>query len=374
MATLNVRSFTALVQAQAAAIQARASVLVDFTIGSILRSVVESNAGVGLWLQGLVLQVLLLTRAATSKGADLDTWVQDFGMTRLAAAASAGQVTFARFSTGISSLIPVGAQVQTADGTQNFTVIADSTKPAYSAAQNGYVLPIGVSSLAVPVKANTPSAASNVQAGSVTVMRTAISGVDTVTNASAMSGGGDAEADAALRTRFVAYLLSLSKGTKQAVCYAVTSVQAGLSYTLTENYDYAGNMRTGYFYVVVDDGSGAPAASIINAVYTAVDAVRPLGVMFAVFAPTTLTAEVAATVTTGQGYDHNAVVAQVGVALTAYINGLGLGARLDFYRLAAVIYGVSGVTDVTGLSLNGGTSDLIATTQQVIKPGAVTVS
>ncbi|MGT3569124.1 baseplate J/gp47 family protein, partial [Klebsiella pneumoniae] len=58
MASLNIKSFATLVRDQATAIQAKASSLIDFTIGSILRSVAESNAGVALWLESLVLQVL----------------------------------------------------------------------------------------------------------------------------------------------------------------------------------------------------------------------------------------------------------------------------------------------------------------------------
>lgn len=50
MASLNTRSFSELVSEQVTAIQARAEKLLDFSIGSILRSLAESNAGVAMWL------------------------------------------------------------------------------------------------------------------------------------------------------------------------------------------------------------------------------------------------------------------------------------------------------------------------------------
>ncbi|MFX8028091.1 baseplate J/gp47 family protein, partial [Acinetobacter baumannii] len=107
-------------------------VLVDLTVGSVLRAIVEANAAVVVWLEGLLLQVLAITRAATSSGADLDSWVADFGVTRLPAVAATGIVTFSRFTTTQQVLVPVGATVQTADGTQQFTVTIDTTNPAYN--------------------------------------------------------------------------------------------------------------------------------------------------------------------------------------------------------------------------------------------------
>ena len=86
----------------------------------------------------------------------------------------------------------------------------------------------------------------NVLANSITSTNTGISGVDIVTNASAFTNGIDAETDAAFRIRFVAYLLSLSKDTKAAIGSAINNVQQGLSYTLTENYQYR-NLLPGLF-------------------------------------------------------------------------------------------------------------------------------
>jgi hypothetical protein len=60
MATLNIKTFATIVRDQATAIQAKATALVDFTTGSILLAVSQSNAAVVLWLQSLVLQVLRL--------------------------------------------------------------------------------------------------------------------------------------------------------------------------------------------------------------------------------------------------------------------------------------------------------------------------
>ncbi|WP_241754452.1 hypothetical protein [Cupriavidus basilensis] len=70
---ISTKDFTTLVRESVTAIQGYASVLLDLTIGSILRAAVEANAAVTVWLESLIMQVLAITRAATSSGADLDS-------------------------------------------------------------------------------------------------------------------------------------------------------------------------------------------------------------------------------------------------------------------------------------------------------------
>lgn len=375
MATLNTRDFPTLVENMAAAAQGAARQVLDFTIGSILRAIVEFVAGVALFLQSLVLQVLTLTRASTSQGPDLDSWMADYGLTRLPAVAATGTVTFSRFTPTLQAIVPVGAELITADGSESFAVTLDTTNSAYSAALGGYVLAAGSASLSVPIAAHSPGSAGNVVAGAISLIGTAIPGVDTVANAAAFTNGLDAESDAALRLRFVAYMASLSKATKGAVGYALMSLQQGLEYTICENADYNGTVDMGFFYVVIDDGSGHPSSSLLASGSAAIDAVRPIGSRFAVFAPIVLTANVSLTIVTAAGYDHPTAVGLVGTALVNYIDGLPLGSSLPYTRLAQVAYDASpGVIDVSAMLLNGGTSDLVATNQDVIKAGTVTVS
>ena len=120
---LQLQTFTALVQNMAASVQSAASQLLDLTVGSTLRAVLEANASIALWMQWLILQVLQTTRAATSSGADLDSWMADLSLIRLPAATASGHVTFSRFTATASAFVPVGALVRTADGAQTFAAL-----------------------------------------------------------------------------------------------------------------------------------------------------------------------------------------------------------------------------------------------------------
>ncbi len=240
MASLPTQSFTTIVTNMIAGIQGRSSKLVNFAIGSTLRAIAEGFAGLYLWFQSMVLLVLQASRLSTSRGVDVDTFTADFmepiGISngvpspRIGAQAASGQVTFARYTAAPTTcFIPAAAAVsgagvitnagvnnaatvQTNDGQSTFVVVADPTFATYSPALGGYVLPSSISSIIVPVLARTPGAAGNAVAGSVTVITSPITGIDTVANVAAFINGVDQERDSALKTRFAAYILGLSRG------------------------------------------------------------------------------------------------------------------------------------------------------------------
>lgn len=372
---LSLQSFTTLVQNMAASVQAAASDLIDLSVGSTLRAVLEANASVGLWMQWLILQVLQTTRAATSTGGDLDTWMADMSLSRLPALAASGSVTFSRYSPVGTALVPAGTLVRTADGTQTFAVTSDPTNSAWTGASSGYTLAPGIASLSVPVIAQTWGTSGNVQANAISQLVTAIPGVDVVTNGAPMTNGLDAETDAALRARFQNYVQSRSRATPAAVGYAVSSIQQGLNYTLQENVDTTGASRMGSFVVTVDDGSGYPSASLLATVGSAVDAVRPVGSIFAVQPPSVVIANVSLLIAVAPAVAKPPVDAAVAQAIAAYLNELIIGAPLPLTKLAQLAYSASpAVANVSSIAINAMTQDLTPSISGVIKAGIVAVS
>ena len=372
---LALQNFTTLVQNMAAAVKAAAAQALDLTVGSALRAVLEANASVALWMQWLILQVLQTTRAATSTGADLDSWMADMTLARLPAVAAVGTVTFSRLTPSATAFLPVGALVRSADGSQTFAVTADPTNSAWSAAAGGYSLAAGLAALTVPVTAEVAGSAGNMQSGAISLMVTAIPGIDAVTNPAPMQNGLDAESDAALRSRFQNFIQSRSRATPLAVGYAVSSIQQGLSYALQENIDTAGNPRIGNFVVTIDDGSGYPSASLLATAAAAVEAVRPVGSTFAVQPPIVVPANLNVLLTVPSGATKPPIVAMVATALQAYINALPIGAPLPLTKVAQVAYAAHpAVVNVGALSINGGTADLTPPASGVIKAGVIAVS
>ncbi len=372
---LQLQNFSTLVSNAAASVQGSARQLLDLTVGSTLRAILEANAALALWLQWLIVQVLATTRAATSNGTDLDSFVADFSVTRLPASQAAGQATFSRFTSTLQALIQPGTTLRTSDGSQTFTVTVNTTNPAWNVAQSGYILGAGISNVTVPISAVTAGSAGNVQAGAISLLASAVPGVDLVTNAAPLAGGLDPEADTALRIRFGSFLSSLARSTPLAIGYAIQSVQQGLSYTLQENVSPDGSLRMGSFVVTVDDGSGSPASALLARVATAVDAFRPIGSLYTVQPPSVIIANVSLAIATPSGANHATTAANVVLALTSVINTLPIGASLPWSRLTQIAYAADpNVINVTAVLLNLGTSDLSPLPNGLIKTGTVQVN
>lgn len=382
---LNTRTFTQLLEGIAAAVQGRSSGLVDFSVGSIVRAVAEAFTGTVLWLQAQLLALLATTRAETSNAGDLDTFVADFGaaptaddetlIQRLGAATARGAVTFGRLTTTGQVVVPVGATVATQDGAQTYAVDLDTTNPAYNAGLGGYAMAIGVASLTVKVTAITAGAAANAVVGAINTITSAIPGVDSVTNALAFTTGAEAETDAQFRVRFRKFIAALRKATPLALSFAIESLQRGVTCKPVEHVDHAGAAKVGYFYFLVDDGTGVPSSELLTAAGAAVDASHAAGIEFAVYAPSVVSIDVVADVVVVDGASAAQVIADVQLALAGFLNTLPIGQTVYWSRVWQVIHDASAdVKEVATLTVEGAAVDVTMTVNQVAKAGTLAIS
>jgi uncharacterized phage protein gp47/JayE len=384
MAEVTTKTFTQLLQGLAAAVQGRAAGLVDFTVGSIARATAEAFAGVVLWIQGLILLLLATTRAATSNGADLDSFVADFGaaptaddetlIERLGAAPALGSVTFSRLTTTGQVFVPVGATVATQDGSQSYVVLLDLTNGHYDSGLGGYTMNAGIGSVVVKVQALTAGAASNAAIGAINTITSPIPGVDGVTNAAVLASGADAETDADFRARFRSFIGALRRGTPDALVYAITSLQRGLTAKAVEGAERDGTPRKGFTYLIVDDGTGAPTSELLMAASAAVDAYHAAGTEFAVYAPDIVSIAVSATLVISSGGNAAQAQADAVAALTAFLNTLPIGQGVFWSRIWQVLHDSSeDIEEVTNLSLNGAGVDIAVNVHSVAKAGVLTL-
>jgi uncharacterized phage protein gp47/JayE len=358
---LNILTISQLVQNILNTIQSKVNKVLDFTIGSIFVALAEAQGQTAMWLQSLILQVLAWTRAQTSTGSALDLWLAQFNFTRLPGVAASNSVTFGANTAPTSPVpIPIGTTVQTPAGIRFITTAAAT-------------LATGQTSVSVPVSAVLSGTTGNVNANTITQFVTAVPGIDTVTNPTAFTNGVNPESDAAVRSRFVTYFASIQKGTKLAVTAAVLGVQQGLTYKLVEFQTKAGVAQVAYFYVVVNDGTGNPSSTLLQTIYNAIDAVKAAGIQFNVYGPTAVTVNIGMTVSIAAGYQFSAVQSAIETAIDQVIAALPIGGTLYWSQLYAIAYGVPGVVEVTGMTVNSGTSDIAAGNNGVIVPGTYSV-
>lgn len=379
---LPILSFQQLVDNQVAAMQASATVVLDFSIGSILLAICESNAGNGLWLESTAEYLLAVTRLTTSTGNDVDTFVQQFGLTRNPAIPASGYVTLSRYTPTLPATINVGSLVSSLANGISYAIQPDTTNPYYNPSQSAFILPAGISSTSVPVVATTAGSIGNVLANQITTIQSVITNIDTVTNPDAFTNGQDQESDAALKIRFVLYLNSLSKATLPAIEAAVASVPGVERYVVVENVDILDNPQLGFFYVVIDDGTGHASSDLQSDVYNVVYITRGLTIQFAIYGPIATDVNVTAHVFTDHSLEDSQVQAAVVASLQTYISGVGFDGTIPYSEIPRIIYDTnlslsgtafSPITNVTSWLLDGGTSDVTFTGQEIPVPGTITV-
>ncbi|GAC87911.1 hypothetical protein Gbth_015_035 [Gluconobacter thailandicus F149-1 = NBRC 100600] len=374
--SLSLRSFATTVSTAVVTAQSSCTQLLDVSVGSPVRALMESVGGIGLWLQYLVLQTLLRTRLATCTAEDCDSFVQDFGMSRLPGTFSTGMVTMSSFSPSQQSAVVVpGTIVRTVSGL-SFSVVKDSTLAVWSETAGGYVRAAGVQNISVPVRCQTAGAIGNVPIGAICLMGTAISGIDTVTNPAAFLNGSDQETDAELRARFPLWLAAKASASRAAVGNAVLGVQTGLSYSLRDGLAVDDTARSGYFTVVLNDGSGVPSDQLLTQVYDTVDEVRALGVAFGVRAPSLLVLNVSMTVVVPASVGTQQAITAIQDAITQDIAGRTVGSGYAYSRLSYLAYVGAGVTvtSVLDVRLNGSQLDIPANGDQALTVGSIQIS
>lgn len=366
--SLPLQDFSTLVNTQIASIEAESKALVDFSVGSILRALVESNAGIALWLEAVATQLLAVTRLSTSTGTDIDSFIADFGLTRIPAKAATGQITLSRATPLIVGNIPVGSIVSSSLVSQNYVVGIDTSNIYYNATQGAYIVPVGVSSTIVPVTAVSAGVSGNVPANYIDTINSIMIGIDTVTNAAPIANGANQESDAAVRARFVLYLQSLSKATKAALQAAILSVSGVTRFNLVENKDIiTAAEHLGYFFAVIDDGSGSPSPQLLQSVSSALDATRAFTVAYGVFSPSDINITISVNLKVNASASQTSVRNNVTTAINSYLEASGFGAFLPYTRLLEVIYDAdSNIINAHNLLVNGSTADITALNNQVM--------
>lgn len=370
---LNVQTFKNFVDTMTSTLSNSTAKVTNLRSGSVALAIIQAVAANALSLQQMLVSVYNTCRLATSTGADVDSFVGDWGMTRLPAGASDGLVTITRQLTTNELTVAPGGICQTPTSGIQFQLIADATGLAnWDSVRQVYFFPPGVNSISARVQAVVAGSAGNVSANTITQMVSGFVGVNSISNPANFVNGSDQETDGALKLRFVKFVSSLATADLSAIEAAIESVQPNSSYQIIEYKHFDGTAWAAGFTIVADDGTGNASLTFINGITTAVEAVRAAGAEFAVQKPTNVPINVAVTISTASPSALVATQNAVTQALTKYVNTLGVGNTVSYVLLANVIQTTSGVLAYSGLTVNGGTTDIAITQTQLAQIGTVT--
>lgn len=236
--------------------------LTDVTDSSGLKSLIQAFAR---QLDELYYQASLLRLAFSldnATGLDLDARAAEMSArARLGATAATGTVIFSRPGTAGDVVIPQNTQVQTSDGTAFRTteqVILSQSDPA---SLPGHA--VGQDSPSVPIVATSGGAQGNVAAGAITTLGGTLSGINTVTNVAATTGGQDQESDDAYRAYLYGYVQSLPRATSQSIVSAVLGQTDSVSgRTVLFASALEDPTTPGQATLLIDDGSGDAVTTV----------------------------------------------------------------------------------------------------------------
>lgn len=349
--------------------------------GDPLLAVFEAHVLGGLlFVQSQAVAIDKLTRAQTSVGADLDSWMAQFGFTRLPPTKASGTVTFSLRNVSQTNIeLKAGTIIQTSDAKIKYQVIGDTNKPTWSPALNAYVLNAGQLQLQAEVEAVSAGSASNVQVGALSQILSANTGLNFVTNTANISNGRDAETDAKFFDRWILEFNAVNKRTTPAgVLSTILNTPGVAEAKLVENEDVDGNPRPGYGYAVIDDGSGDPNPTLLTEVTNNVNAQsRGWTVQFLAVGPVLEEVDI----TLAAKLDPNArdsagilipaatILYNVAIAIINYVNSLPIGETLYLLNLSYVARSVPGVLAVQpgSVTIDGETEDYTVTNKTVIR-------
>lgn len=299
-------------------------------------------------------RVLRLGFAATSSGVYLDRRADEHGVTRRSAAKAKGEVTVTG-SAGAN--VPKG------------TVFATGAGIRYSTSASGVLSAEGRT--VVGVEAERAGASGNAASGTITVIPVSASGVSAVSNAAAVTGGADAENDAALLERLLQRVRNqATSGNAAHYKLWATEVEGIGDARVFPLWNGPGTVKV----VLLDTFKRAPAVELVNAVKAHVEASRPVGATVTVEAAQETAVHVSVQVTLSSGYTRDGVKAAVQAGILSYLQGLAFKDPVVRYtRIANIILDTEGVEDYTGLTVNGGTVNISITDKAVAVPGQLVV-
>lgn len=271
----------------------------------------------------------------TATGQSLDNVVYLNGITRKAAVAATGTVTFSReTATAEAITIPEGTRVSNQDGTVIFATTVEGVIPA-----NG-------TSVNIAAACTVGGISGNVAAAAIQYMVDTVPGVDAVTNAAAFADGADKEADSLLRARTVSYAPE-ARGTMTAIKNALTAISGVIAVIVSEN------TTAHTISAIVYGGTDADITA-------ALEEYRPCGILASFSRPVTISIAITVTVSKKTGYTVAAVSATVAAAITAYFTALTLSTDIYYSEAAAAILQAEGVAGITSLSITGNAKTISA--------------
>ena len=328
--------------------------ITDFVPGSKIRSKFES---VFVEMESQDLSFYQAAKKAIVSGVYMA-----FGFPPLPAITATGIVTF-------STVLPASVDITIPTGTMVATSIADGSMEKIYLTTATAVLLTGTSSITAPVLCTKTGIQGNTPANTITVLKSAVAGIASVTNVGSIKSGQDVETADARQARFQKYIPTLRRGTEEAVIYGATTAKVvdigGAITEMVQSAVIGPGDATGHIICYVYNGTGSTSSTLQGIAKKIIDGdstttpkipgFKAAGVVVDVASVGEIFQDVVVDVWARAGFDKAAVKLAVTTAINLYyMVGLGIGDDVIINDLRERIQAVDGVYDhnITNFSSN----------------------
>lgn len=313
----------------------------------------------------------------TAAGNDLDQLALIGGITRYSASAAVRLGTF-------NVAVPIGSRFSTINGENSINFVVTSV---YSAPDTSYYYEL---------TAETPGAIGNDYSGAILPI-SVIPGLTSATITTILVLGDDQETDDELRARLITALTDRPFGGNIASYRdAVLAIDGVGAVQVYPTWNGGGTVKLSILGTDLLPASATVVSNVQEAIDPTVNqgqgiGLAPIGSTVTVVAPDSIDIDITATLTLAAGYSLSQVTPLVEAALEAYLASVRESwsvivgsytvvyeADVYYNRIISAILSAEGVVNVSGLTVNGGTSDIMltetGTTQEVPVLGTVTLN
>jgi uncharacterized phage protein gp47/JayE len=298
-------------------------------------------------------EILLNGFAATAKGEYLDNKVAEQGLIRKPATYATGSVTVMGTR---GAVISKGDKV--ASDTLVFTVL-----------ETKYIE--GSGTIIVSVECDTPGKIGNVPIGAINKFPVTISGLVSVTNETAATGGYDAETDDDLRQRYFEKVSApVSSGNKYHYINWAKEVVGVGDIKVIPLWGGPGTVKV----IIINSNGGIADTSLINEVTDKIEENRPIGASVTVESAVPIEINVSTTLTLQDNVTLEEVTPKIEVLIETYLKRTAFTQDyISYAHIGGAILSVDGVLDYTDLMVNGGTQNISIAENEVAVLGEVTL-
>lgn len=276
----------------------------------------------------------------------------DYGIDRDMGAKATVNLTFAGTN---GAVIPVGMVCGTSDGL-NFQTISEATITSGSAV--------------VAAQAEQIGAIYNVPGSSITKIITLVSGVSSVVNVGAASGGADIESIETLKSKWAKRFQGLPGSGNEAFYEVMAESIPGVSKAKAIGCFYgAGTVKV----ILRGEGNTAVDDSIVTAAASLINSEKSFDATVTVVSVEAVSIAVTATVTLADGILLADVQTELSNKISDYYSAFNT-TKVYVTKIAELLSSCTGVITYSDLKLNNAVSDITITSAQVPKCGAVTLT